>query len=626
MTSQRRAFLAKLINVIGLGILGACRMPRIVVTGIQPAGPTALSPIIAPTLGVTGTTATTVTLNANYTAPPAAANFLFQQATNSGGPFSTIATQLSGVLIASPLTTGVTYYFRVAMIVTDGRQSDWSPIVSGQPIAVTSGAFPLLAAVCSGGNQVTVYTQAAAQRMARMHHVTFGCAFEGAGVNCYTGSAGGFIDYIHAQSAISTKVFRYYIPDTINATGGSLGVNPTIEAVLSAANMWLWQLGVSGTRTKSYYNTGYTMWNLSTYAPQSGGLYASELYAKRELDYYINGIAGGANQAVDKAPNADGLFHDGFAARTTVGGKTSVNATYQADWNRDGIADYQSIVGPPSGATIDQAYRDGAGKGPTYVHNNSSKLVIGNVAGWGNAGDSNGINFTGGSNVTGVGGTIDGGLLEALMGSSNGDEGRAGGGFNNLKTMVQFVGANTRQGVVWMYHGYDSNGVDAKLAANWQAPAYGACAAAVAGVHYCPVGLSSPYTSGTENYSPTGFNWADYFSVNLSTLTCTGESGSTSGTGWFNVPTNPVWTKLSIGSLGIYYRLGTDTGFGIPVMVCNPFENGAQSFQPTQLIAGKRFQRFNGTNRPAIDSGAIVATGSSIPMLDRDGIAGLLIT
>lgn len=623
MENERRAFIARLLNVIGLGILAACRMPRIIVTGIQPAGPTGLSPIIAPTLGVTGTSATTVTLSANYTAPPAAANYVFQQALNAGGPFVTIATQASFTLIASPLTTGVTYYFRVATIVSDGRQTDWSPIVTGQPAAVVSGAFPLLAAVCSGGSQNTVYTQAAAQRMARMHHVTLGCFIEGFGQYCYTGTCGGFVDYIHAQSAIGTKIFRYYNPDTCNAAGGAFGNNPTVEAVLSAANMWLYKAGVSGALTQSYYNAGYTMFNVSTYSGTSGGLYETEIYAKRMLDYYINGTAGGVNQAVDKAPNIDGLFHDNFCLRTTVGGKTSVNATYQADWTRDGTPDYQSIVGPPSGATIDQAFRDGLAKGPNYLHNNSSKLFIGNTAGWNNATDGNGINFTTGSNVTGISGTADGGLMENIMGTTSSDEGRVGGGFNNLKTMLQFTVTNTRQGIVWMYHGYDSNGIDVKLAANWQAPAYGICAAVVAGVYYCPVGLNSPYNSGSENYSPTGFNWSDYMSVNSATHTCTGESLSTTGTGWFGAPTNPVWTALANG---IYYRLGTDSGFGTPVMVCNPFENGAKSFTPTQLIAGKRFQRLIGTNRPSTDSGAIVATGSSISMLDRDGIAGFLIT
>lgn len=492
---------------------------------------------------------------------------------------------------------------------------------SGKAAGLAKVSFPQISmvAVHSGASD---YTQTLANRMAKAHLVILG-AYAGVGTIVYGGGGSSsmfnFVNYINSQSVIGTKVFPHYIPDTVD------GSYPDMEAIINTNNWNLYKVGSSGTKTPNYdTNPSHTMTNMSTYTPAVGGFHVGDRATKYWLDYMINGTQGGTYQAVDKASNLAGMFWDGCATRTTAGGRTAVSGTYAADWNRDGVSDYQNQVGPPSGATIDQAYRDGTALGLNYIRNNSSKLVIGNMADWGYATGANatGNYFSMSTTPTGMSQLLHGGLIEFLFGATFSNE--TFGGHALAKTMYQYCMANSDPNtqLVQVQH-VSLNGYDnvQKTGAAYQCTRCVQCFTLMDNGGYNAV-TATDNTFSNYYTDPQHWQWFDEYCVNTSNRHCLIESTGSTGYGYLGAPQDAAWPAALTGLTsstgnGLFIRRFRNSLGQNWVVIYNPRGNGVQTFNFNAKY-GTHLNKLLGVLETTVNNGA--TNVSVIVLQDRDGL------
>lgn len=537
----------------------------------------------------------------------------------AAGAFSLIATitQAEFPYTATGLTPSTTYYFAVQSVDSGAITSSLSNVAQITTLAGSSVAAPRLG-IISTSSPNTAYSAVNGTRMSKFHFSIFGIDYEGGGSQAYGGSAGAFIDYVHAQSTLTpkAKVFKYYIPDTVKyiASPPVTAVNPNQVAYLNANNWFLYQTGTSGTKAPNYdSNTAHLMANMTTYVPSDGsGLKVADRSAKYQLD-----VIAGTYNAVDACPNLDGFFQDAFCQRTPTGGSTSANPSFLADFNRNGVSDYQSIVGPPSGAQIDVELRLGMKRGPDYIHANSSKLCVANIDGWNDpTATFTPTNKIGALGVTEFNQVLDGGLIESHKGISYSLMARQG--FATAKAQYQFcLSQMTGIKMCVVNCPTKANGSDFSTATPYQA----------ARASFCYVHQDDGYfCSGLLNAGGTGYsglvsdaNWYDEYAVNPLTMTATGEAGASSGQGYLGVPIDAAWTLIGSGVYGRrYFHAGTGYTW---VVVYNPLGNGSQTINFV-TVYGKSLAKFTGTQAPTINNGATV---SSVTFAADDGIVGRLV-
>jgi len=492
-------------------------------------------------------------------------------------------------------------------------------VSGGNILGTTSGAldFPLISArATSSQNKYNLL--ATVQRMARFDYVTIGNSYVNGGSTGYGGTMSTFVAAIKSNSSVNTKVGMYTIADTIVQPTPNYPDYYTNE---TAANNWiLYQVGTSGTKTPNYYNGSYWGQNITTYVPNDGsGMKVCDSWMKYIYHYHVVGDQGGTYQSGDYSTQIDIIDQDNLFLQIVQGGETAVNTpsgTGTADYTRDGTSDYQQIVGPPSGATISQAQRDGLALGVNWIRNNASVKFYGNLAGWGDTTQSLNNQHFGGTNVTGIDGIVQGGLCEWTFGVSYAMETRLG--FSTTKTNVQFVRNHIDTGApLSLGGGYDATGYDYTDHTNaWRAARYQFCFTLQANQYFTPALISSPYTSG--NYDITALIWLDEFAINAGTNTAVSEANFTQGMKYLGQPIDPEWTVLGNGVYARRYVKGADTW----VVFCNPKANGSQTFNIGTYFAGKQFQRFNGSQDSTSNDGSTV---SSLTMPDRSGWIGRLV-
>ena len=530
----------------------------------------------------------------------------------------------------STVVAGQSYSYSVSARDQALNSSGPSGSVSITIPAVTQFGFPRLYGQHTGGGQnAAAFTAQCAERSSKMHIVALGFYYENAGASAFNGTANAFCTYLKTRQVANGisggKVVRYYIPDSTKI--GANASFPALYNLINGNNWMLYKAGAAGTLTVNYFDAAPAtptlfMSNMSTYVPSDAqGYKVADRTAKFMIDYGILGVQGGSHQANDFMSQCDGLFMDGFALRTTAGDSTSASATYAADWNRDGTPDTQTQVGPPSGPTIDQAFRDGSALGPNYVRN-AGKLFVGNVAGWGytNATNRTG-NFIAGNNVNGVDNLLHAGMMEGLIGVSWSNE--SFGGFALAKSSYQFVMAhldpNYKYGIV--HQALDSQGRDfVNKITPYQAAIYGITLALMDNGFYCPSGNAATWDN--PRYGPLDWPWIDEFCVD-STDAATGEANSANGIGYLGQPLDAAWPAplagIGVGfGNGLYVRRFFNAVTGKTwAAICNPRGNGAQTFNYQTWSGGHQIKRIAGTQVPARNSGA---TGSSVSLADHDGI------
>jgi hypothetical protein len=122
---DRRTFLGWFV-----ALEGCSTVRRVIPFGFRPGGPTPLPSISRPTLAVTAQSVSSVTVTATFSDPILVATaYVFQSATALGGPYTVAQQTASNVYATAAPASGVYFYYRIAVIVMDGRQSDWSDIL-----------------------------------------------------------------------------------------------------------------------------------------------------------------------------------------------------------------------------------------------------------------------------------------------------------------------------------------------------------------------------------------------------------------------------------------------------------------------------------------------------------------
>lgn len=500
---------------------------------------------------------------------------------------------------------------------------------SNASAALTAGASlapaPRFGWMNTGGNSGGQMTMAQAQRLARADACINGLNYEGVGSLTYTGSADSFVKAIQSFSACGTLVLQYFLPD---ADIAGIGAYPnTGDHIVSTNNWFCYRAGTSGTKTQNYFNASWNVANSSTYTPtDSNGHHLEDAAAQFFYQYLKQGTYGGPSQSTDFMSTLAGSHHDNAFLRTPLGGGSSLNSGNPCDWNRDGTADYQGQTGSPTGAAVDQAYRNGLALWPSWFASNAPSLItIGNLAGWGDptAVDGQG-NDTAGTNVTGVDHLWQGGMLEGLLGLSFGEE-----TYNPTLavSMYQYVQTHAtgskNVGLAGPAAYWNSSGLDYYTTTNgsptaWQAPRHHLC--------FCLMDdgmawIGGDGGSGWSNpaYNVNNFTWLDEFCVNPSTMVATGESSSTSGKGYMGLPIDAPWTQLGNG---VYARRYGNSATGQTwVAFMNPQGNGSKTFNVATYYPGLRLHKFTGTQASSINNGAAV---TSVTLQDRDGLIGVL--
>jgi hypothetical protein len=561
---------------------------------------------------------------------------IFGGNTNAGGPVNgtlqqtNIQTLPTASLSLTGLTSGLTYSVGVQAYDLATPTANVSAASSAVTFATTATATipnaPRFGFCNTGGNNATYLTSAAVARMARADAVILGLNYEGAGAQCYTGTADSFVKAIQAASTCNTQVVQYFLPDTDgNAVLGAYSTTFQPFAVHFTVK------NAAGGSSKNYYNTSWTVQNTTTYpANVTVGTLSGKLEdgsAQFCYQYLYKGTFGGTHQSTDFMSTIAGFWHDNFQLRIPIGGTTAVSSSNPADWNQDGVNDFQSETTPVTGAALDQAYRDGLALWCNWLITNAPTLLrFGNLASWGDANANNGFNFITGTNTTGVTGLINGGFLEGMLGLSWGQE-----TYNSplAVTMSEFAAANTAGGTgggtnlgyvgpacYWNNVGKDYYALNNGLP-NWQAARHHLCHALQWDSTAWVCAGNSTYTS--PDYIVQDVTWLDEFTVNPSTLVCTGESSSTTGKGYLGQALDPAWTQLGNGVYARrYFNSTVNKTF---VAFCNIRGNGSQSFNIVTYFPGLRFTHLTGTQDATTNNGATV---TAVTMPDRSGLIGVL--
>lgn len=526
------------------------------------------------------------------------------------------------------VSAGNTYNYSVSARDVNGNVSaGTTPIAVNVPSVPSGKNYPLFAIMAQG--TLNARTQASADRLA-MHHLAITAFYVGIGKTSFNGSDGAFIDYVHSKSKCGTKIGRYTIFDTYSGDGAW-----TEKTALVNANNWgLYKVGSSGAQPPNYYNASWLIVNQSTYAPKVGGLSPCEGIMKLYLDYMVDGTKGGASQSTDVAPNEDLRFWDNFACRISVGGKTSVNSTYQADWNRDGTPDYQSQVGPPSGTDLDAAMRAGMGLGVQYLRTRKPNMELcGNISGWGSDTATNGINFTQTSSPpTGIIGLAHGGFLEAQAGLSYSFESWGGHALN--LSMYKYAMANMDPATqrVWMHHS-SLNGYDyvQQSGVAYQCTRWALSFTLMGNGYHCASTASATFTDYKTDASSAV--WLDGYVADVDPASPTfmrfiaeanvqaqhyGYLGQ-----FITAPFPAPLSGLGAGNgNGLLVRFTTNSRGQTFVVINNPRGNGAQTLNFFAKY-GKRLNKFFGIQETTVNNGA--TNVGSVTLQDRDGLIAMVV-
>lgn len=580
-------------------------MPRIIVSGYQPAGPTGLAPIFAPILVVTVASSTSLNVIANYTAPPTGVNYVFQQATNSGGPFSTIATQASGNLVVSGLSTSTTYYFRVAEIVSDGRQTDWSSIQSGTPSGATGTSMPRFGTYFIGGQ--SAYGSAAYINRAALCDVNVFNAWDG-----FTNFGGGGTSPATICAAIkainSNALIAQYAQPWVQANSGT--GNAPVQTAAAAANWWLRATYPAGAIKQ---NEGPSLNNMDVMAGGNTYTSGSPSVARDWLKFLPDWT-----QDFSQLGNAKGIAVNTNAVNSNITGiylddvfwKTQITA----DYLRTGAA--QSAGDATASAQMRAAY---ATMFARFAANNPGGLILANLSQF----PSNG------SFPTEYVGLINGGVAEGSQGYSWSDE----QSFGTTKAIANMtaMGSGLADPGYYIYtsgnltvNGADpsafSGSAPSAFYPNWTGARYGFCMCFAMSVAKTP--LYMPLRGASDN-SPTyqastaSDLYFDEMGINVATNAPYGSASAQSGIGYLG-PRDAIGVKDATS--GCYYAT---FGGGKWCLIINPKGNSASASINILALTGKHFKFFNGTQDPTVNNGTTVS--SVVFSNGRDGRVGQLV-
>jgi hypothetical protein len=164
-------------------------------------------------------TAGNAQVSLSWIASAAATGYRVHRGTTSGGPYSTIATDLPNTsYVDSGVTNGVTYYYVVTAVNAVGESAS-SNQVSATPSAPTIPAAPTGLTARAGKRKITLNWMAASGAN------TYNVKRSGANGGPYTTIAAGVTGTTYTNIGLSSGVTYYYVATAVNAAGESANSN-----------------------------------------------------------------------------------------------------------------------------------------------------------------------------------------------------------------------------------------------------------------------------------------------------------------------------------------------------------------------------------------------------------------
>jgi hypothetical protein len=333
-----------------------------------------------------------------------------------------------------------------------------------------------------------------------------------------------------------SKVFLYQISSSVDC---SSEVYEPLYNKIDQMHWWAYPSGSSGERILSSFaqrssKPDYVI-NTTLFAPRdSSGYQWWEYHARWAVQNYYQ-----------KAPSIAGLYEDNVFWRPRV----------DADWNRDGSIDLRTS------AQAGQWLREGYRKRFQLMHQllPAGKYMIGNIADWG---DKKSV-------LTELAGTLNGGIMEGLLGTSHSPE-RWASWEEMMRWYRKTMDAIAEPKLVMFHQVGDPT--------DYQAMRYGLASSLMDDAYYV-------FTKSPGTY--VGVNWFDEFDAKLGQAT--------------SPPSKTAWQK------GVYRR-----DFEDGIALVNPRGNG-----PVEVQLEAEFKRIDGHQAPSVNNGQ---TTKTVQLKDRDGI------
>jgi hypothetical protein len=329
-----------------------------------------------------------------------------------------------------------------------------------------------------------------------------------------------------------TRVFLY--ENSMEVDSSSASYAPVYDKV-EKMKWWLSPIG-TGTKMLSEYGT---QTNKPTYQINTTLYGAKDSSGYQEWEWHARWII---DQLYKPNPSIDGFFEDNVFYQPRVSG----------DWNLDGVTDSPSAAG--------KWLREGYRARFALMHKlMPGKYVIGNLADWG----------TLKADLTELQGTLDGGIIEGILGPTYAPE--YWGGWAEMMRWYRKT-MDATGGPKWVLFNMQGSATD------YQGVRYGLSSCLMDDGYFA-------FTDNALGYS--GVPWFDEYNAKL------GKAISS--------PAKAAWQK------GVYRR-----DFENGIALVNPKGNGAQT-----VTLEESFKRLSGTQASSVNSGQSVTT---LTLKDRDGI------
>ena len=331
----------------------------------------------------------------------------------------------------------------------------------------------------------------------------------------------------------NAKVFLYVIP-------GGLSRSPAAWAELvqklDENKWWLYPSGSSGSAVADSW-PGYYTANTTLFAPKDAN-------GDRWIDYFAKWIT---KKYYQPNPAIDGFYTD------TVYWKPRDTG----DWNRDGRSD------DPSDATVAGWMREGyaAYFSTLRAQLPANKMQIANISDWGHSEAS----------LTFLTGTVDGGLIEGLIGYSYSPE--TWGGWTEMMRWYRKALNATSGKKMGVFHQVGS-------VTDYKSMRYGLASSLMDNGWYS-------FNAGPDASAYGDAPWFDEYDADL--------GAPLSG------PSTSAWQQ------GVYRR-----EYERGIVLVNPKGNGQKT-----LTLDTSYRKLTGTQAPSVNNGEVVTT---ITLPDRDGI------
>jgi hypothetical protein len=333
------------------------------------------------------------------------------------------------------------------------------------------------------------------------------------------------------------KVFLYQ--NSMQVDANSQAFEPLYRKV-EQMRWWAYPAGTGGNRILASYAAKMAdpqpiyVTNTTLFTPRdSSGYQWWEYHARWAVQNYYK-----------PSPSIAGLYEDNVFWRPRI----------DADWNRDGVTD------PQKGASAGKWLREGYRKRFALMHQlMPGKYMIGNIADWGHKD----------AVLTELNGTLDGGVMEGIMGASYSPERWAS--WAEMMRWYRKTMAAIAEPKLVMFHQSDDP-------TDFQAMRYGLASCLLDNAYYVFTKRGAAYT---------GVYWFDELDADL------GQASSP--------PATTAWQK------GVYRR-----DFENGIALVNPRGNG-----PVEVVLEEDFKRITGKQAPSVNNGQVTR---KVQLSDRDGI------